>query len=296
MSLGLFQSAHAQINLSTGLSISATVASGDSGTGDTGGGTSGGGSSGGGGGGGGFNYFSTATVHFAGRAYPSSQVLVLKDGVPLATTTAGPDAAFAVTLSGVASGSANFVVVGIDAFGRRSDPISFPLIVTPGVTIDISGIFVAPTIALDKSQVVQGDTLTIFGQSIPASTVVISVHSSSELLHTVKTDSSGAYLYKLDTTPLAIGSHTAKSKTKAEDDISPYSNGVDFTVAESGTAEVPVTTIVSDFNTDGHVNFVDYSIMAYWYKKYSPPADVDLNHDGHVDLIDFSILAYYWTG
>ena len=53
MSLGLFQSAHAQINLSTGLSISATVASGDSGTGDTGGGTSGGGSSGGGGGGGG---------------------------------------------------------------------------------------------------------------------------------------------------------------------------------------------------------------------------------------------------
>jgi hypothetical protein len=41
---------------------------------------------------------------------------------------------------------------------------------------------------------------------------------------------------------------------------------------------------------------VDFSVVAYWYKRTGPPANVDLNKDGRVDLIDFSIMAYNWTG
>jgi hypothetical protein len=41
---------------------------------------------------------------------------------------------------------------------------------------------------------------------------------------------------------------------------------------------------------------VDFSITAYWYGKENPPADVDFNGDGKVNLVDFSIMAFYWTG
>ncbi len=50
-----------------------------------------------------------------------------------------------------------------------------------------------------------------------------------------------------------------------------------------------------DVNGDGKVNLVDFSIMAYWYKRADPPASIDMNGDDKVDLKDFSIMASYWT-
>jgi photosystem II stability/assembly factor-like uncharacterized protein len=50
-----------------------------------------------------------------------------------------------------------------------------------------------------------------------------------------------------------------------------------------------------DFNNDRRVNLVDFSILAYWYKRPSPPKHLDLNNDGKIDLVEFSTLIYYWT-
>lgn len=50
-----------------------------------------------------------------------------------------------------------------------------------------------------------------------------------------------------------------------------------------------------DFNEDGRVNLVDFSILAYWYKKRNPPSHLDVNGDGKIDLVEFSTLIYYWT-
>ena len=61
-------------------------------------------------------------------------------------------------------------------------------------------------------------------------------------------------------------------------------------------AQPEKTPAKGDMNNDKRVNLVDFSVVAYWYKRPSPPATVDLNNDGKVDLVDFSILAYYWTG
>jgi hypothetical protein len=52
----------------------------------------------------------------------------------------------------------------------------------------------------------------------------------------------------------------------------------------------------ADFNQDGYVNIVDFSILAYWYKKQNSPVYVDLNSDTMVTVVDFSIMAFYWTG
>lgn len=54
-----------------------------------------------------------------------------------------------------------------------------------------------------------------------------------------------------------------------------------------------------DLNCDGRVNLVDFSILAYWWKRPLTAVAkqrVDFNGDGKVDLVDFSILAYHWTG
>jgi hypothetical protein len=52
----------------------------------------------------------------------------------------------------------------------------------------------------------------------------------------------------------------------------------------------------SDFNGDGKVNSVDFSIMLAFWKTRAPFKNswVDINRDGQVNSIDFSILLFQW--
>lgn len=272
------------------ISISAIV---DNGNGGGGGGNN---NTGGGGGGGGY-FTSTASVFFSGQAYPLSHITILRDGQVVITTIAGPDANFSATVTNLNSGSYNFSLYAEDSSGRRSDSFSFPLIITNGASTTVSGIFITPTIDIDKTQVKQGDTLNIFGQSLPNSDVVISVHSDPETFHSIHTTISGAYFLNLDTSLLELGLHETKSKTTIGERISPYSKILAFTV---GDKNIDKTTYcgsgVGDMNCDTRVDVIDFSILAYWYKRTTPPNLVDLNHDGKINIVDFSILASHWTG
>ena len=235
-------------------------------------------------------------VTFSGRAYPLSRVTILENGQIAVTTIAGPDAKFSAAISGLSAGNYSFGVYSQDTSGIRSDVFSFPIMITAGVTTDISGIFIAPTISADKAQVKQGDNVALFGQAAPNANVVISVHSATETFHTVPTDSSGAYLLTLDTSNLELGTHAAKSKSVLPAEASDYGKAVNFAVGDRTIPQTACALRIGDLNCDGKVDLVDFSILTYWYKKANPPAAVDLNHDGVVNLVDFSILAYYWTG
>jgi hypothetical protein len=104
-------------------------------------------------------------------------------------------------------------------------------------------------------------------------------------------------LYTLDTAPLELGGHTTKSKTSPlAGVVSAYGKIVNFTVGNKTILNDDKTCRIADLNCDGKVNLVDFSILAYWYKKTPVPEKVDLNNDGKVTLVDFSIMAYYWTG
>lgn len=264
--------------------------------GTTTGGTTGGGS--GGGGGGGYNPVPTnpTSVIFSGRAYPLSSITLLKDGQQVLSTVSGPDANFNMTLSGLTTGNYTFSIIGTDKNGLKSTLFTIPIYITAGATTTVSGIFLAPTIDTDKKEVVRGDNMVIFGQTVPTSTVTISVHST-ERFFTVNSDSQGAYLYTLDTAPLELGGHTTKSKTSPlAGVVSAYGKIVNFTVGNKTILNDDKTCRIADLNCDGKVNLVDFSILAYWYKKTPVPEKVDLNNDGKVTLVDFSIMAYYWTG
>ncbi len=253
-------------------------------------------SSGGGGGGGGGSKVVTSVI-FTGKAYPLSKVGVLKDGQLAISVIAGPDGKFNVALTGMSSGNYVFSVYGEDNSDRRSSLFTFPVYITKGATTQISGIFIPPTISVDKSQVVKGDNIAIFGQSKPDGDITISVHSQQEFFVNTQADKNGVYLYNFDTSVLELGDHATKSKVAKDGEISSFGNVIGFSV---GGVNVPVISDKSgsrgDLNNDRSVNLLDFSIMAFWYLRAEPPIEIDLKADGKIDLVDFSILAYYWTG
>ncbi len=255
------------------------------------------GGGGGGGGGGGVNPPQTV-VNFSGMAYPLSRVFILQDGVIVVNTISDPGANFSVSVTNLSTGNYTFSVYGEDAKGRKSQSFSFPLYITSGTTVNIGNIYLSPTIDIDKSEVKKGDNLAIFGQSVPSSDITISVHSDPEYFFKIKSNTNGVYLYNLDTAILELGKHQTKSKSAIDTRVSSFTSPLSFLVGNETKVkeEVLCSTLRGDLNCDNHVNLVDFSIMAFWYKKTNIPAKVDLNNDTKVTLVDFSIMAYNWTG
>lgn len=264
-----------------------------------------GGGGGGGGGSGAGSFFAPppsvaqTSVTFSGKAYPKSVVTLLKDAQVAVTTVAGSDANFQMSLSGLSAGSYIFSLYAEDKEGRRSNLLTFPAGITSGAATNISGIFIAPTITTDKSEVKKGDNIAILGQSVPLADVIISINSDEEFFGKVLTDKDGAYLYNFDTSVLESGLHTTKSKASlASQMISSFSHAIGFKVGTKNVEKIEEKAEAEkgDVNDDKRVNIVDFSIMAYWYSRPSPPISIDLNNDGKINIVDFSILAYHWTG
>jgi len=258
--------------------------------------------SGGGSGGGSSAYIPTApvtSVVFSGRAYPNSTITLLKDAQIAVSTIAGPDSNFQISLSGLSAGNYIFSLYGQDKNGLRSTLFTFSITLTVGATTNVSGIFIAPTISIDKSEVKKGDNIAIFGQTASQSDVTIMVNSDEEYFAKTRSDKDGVYLYNFDTSPLDFGDHSTKSKSALSGFISSFSSVILFKVGTNNILAPKITDkiiVKSDINGDVRINLIDFSIAAYWYQRPSPPSKIDLNGDGKIDLIDFSIMAYYWTG
>lgn len=257
---------------------------------------------GGGGGGGGGSYIPPPPIFtqviFKGLAYPQSNVTLLKDAQVAATTKAGSDAKFEISLSGLSGGTYTFGVWAEDTKGNRSITYTFTISITAGAITTVSGIFLPPTINTDKSEVRRGDTIAIFGQSVPKSEIDIVVDSKKELFLKTQSDEQGIYSYILGTNLLEFGEYFAKSKAVTESEVSGFSRAISFLIGTNNvikTAEKPVYG-KADFNYDGRVNLIDFSILIYWFDKMNPPAKFDLNNDKNINVYDFSIMAYYWTG
>ena len=282
-------------------STSCGTNSGGGGTGGGGGGgggsTNGGGGSGGAGGGGIIGAFGGGSAVFTGQSYPGSKIIILKDGVIALSDIVGTDGSFNVRLDNISPGSYMFGAYGEDSQKRRSPTVTVGLTIASGVVTTISGFFIPPTVDIDKTEVAQGNNVTVFGSSVPDAAISLSVHSDIALSYNTKADKTGFYTYTFSTTPLGLGIHSVRASAKIADQSTHDSVPIMFTV---GTQDVPkpagVAALRGDVNKDGHVNLIDFSIEAFWYKKPHPPSVNDLNGDGKVDLVDFSIMAAEWTG
>ena len=248
-----------------------------------------------GGGGGGSVYIPPATtetkVVLQGRAYPNSSVTVLKDGSVAGTVIADPQANFKVEITDITAGTYTFGIWAEDKDGRKSITFSFTTSVSSETITTIGGIFLPPTIELDKIGLKKGEILNILGQTAPESKISIFINSADQIVKETKAEKDGTWFYAFNTTPLEDGSHTSRAKSISPDDLtSTYSKTLSFYIGEGA-----VIAKQSDISGDGKINLVDFSILLYnWGTPKNPSAD--LNNDGKVSIVDFSILLYYWTG
>ncbi|MFM2339685.1 MAG: hypothetical protein RLZZ360_321 [Candidatus Parcubacteria bacterium] len=257
----------------------------------------------GGGGGGGGSQTRGAQVVITGRAYPGSEVTILKDAQVVATTIADENATFQVLVRGLAAGTYIFSLYSEDTKGIRSSLLTFPVTVTRNILAKIESVYVAPTITGDKIEVKKGNPIILFGQSFPLSAVTLEVNSEQQFFVKTTAGTDGVYLRSFDSSVLEVGEHHAKARSSIEDTISSQSAAYAFSV---GTKDVYREASVecsprADLNADCRVNLVDFSIAAFWYLRSMTPEFAlreakHLNGDGKINLVDFSILAFNWTG
>jgi hypothetical protein len=256
-------------------------------------------SSGGGGGGGGGTIAPAATdVFFKGIAHPNSKISLLKNSQVVATTRADDDAEFQISFSELSGGVHTFGLWGEDARGNHSVTRTFTVKVTPHVSTFVNDIFLPPTLFVDKKEVRYGDAITLEGFSAPKSLVTVFLKATKEFSQTIESDELGFWTYDVDTSVLTREKFTSRARSKKDDKTSTFSQSVGFLIGHENIAAAVISAFAlqADINKDRRVNLVDFSIMAFWYKKESPPSHVDQNDDGKVDLTDFSIIAFYWNG
>ncbi|MDI6820984.1 MAG: dockerin type I domain-containing protein [Patescibacteria group bacterium] len=252
------------------------------------------GGGGGGGGGGGWSLpSSSATAVLIGKAYPKSVISILVDGVVKATVNADSNASFNTQFE-VLPGIRSFSVYSTDLKGRRSLSYTFTLSFVSGTTATVSGIFLAPTIEIDKSEVKKGDIINVFGQTVPLSTVSVLFDSEETIIKSATVSSDGTYFLAFNSNELQYGDHSVKSQSFLDNTLSAISQILNFKVGERSV----VKNVKGDLNKNGRVNIIDFSIMLYWWGKTTPQAlDIaDINGDKKINLIDLSIMLYYWTG
>ncbi|HTY40137.1 MAG TPA: hypothetical protein VMC43_03565 [Candidatus Paceibacterota bacterium] len=254
-----------------------------------------GGGGGGGIAGGGYSPPQETRVTIQGKAYPSADVNILKDGGVVGVVKANTKADFYFTTTNLTPGVATFGFWATDQSGLKSISLNTTLTIVAGAVTTISGAFIPPTIALDKRQVAHGDKIVISGQSVPDVTIVTHVNSDQEILSSTSTDDLGRWKIPFDTTPLKTEDfHTAQ----AHFEISTGGSLVKSQLSQSVTFYVGQNSVgkkfLADLNGDGKVNLVDFSILLYHWGSAGPIGDI--NGDGKVDLADFSIMLFYWTG
>ncbi len=263
----------------------------------------------GGGGGGGMpdilKRVPTGEITFCGKGYPRESVVLLKDGQIATTTIATIDEDFSIRLKGL-EGAYLFGLYGTDRTGVQSLTTTFTASARNDVVVNTECVVLAPTIRSNKSEVRHGDTVVISGQTMSFADIHIEVapgNSSSPNKQTLKTksDKNGLYSYTINTSPLIKGATYVVVATASKGaSISQRSKNLQVYIGDKNVflEEISSAQKPWDFNSDQKVNLIDFSILAYWYKRPVTTVSVkyDLNKDGKIDLRDFSILAFYWTG
>lgn len=236
-------------------------------------------------------------VIFKGLAYPDSRVRLERDGALVASVPADPTAHFEIEVSGLAAGTYTFSLSGTDAAGRVGKAMQFAVSITEGTTITMNGIFLGPTIILDKTTARLGDTVTVLGATVPESAVTILVSSEEERTFKTTADRRGGWVHQFIAEDLGIGTHSVRAKAVAPtQEISDFSAPVSFAITE-GEPKPCDGKLPGDLNCDGKVNLVDFSVLLFYWNKKKPANDrADINHDGRVTIRDLSILLYWWTG
>lgn len=240
-------------------------------------------------------------IVFRGLAYPRGIVSLLRNGSVIAQSSSQQNGTFEIRLQNLSAGTHTFGIHAIDEERRVSKLLTLTVLITKGVTTFVDGIFLPPTLTSDKEEVKVGNTIIFSGRSAPLLEVRLSIKGNSEILKKTTSNAAGLWSFTLSTEGFSFGSYEVKSRAVSIVDTSPYGDNLSFIVSNVDKIRKKSSVLSGirkrcDLNDDNRVNLLDFSIMAFWYKRLGFPDKVDLNVDTKVNLTDLSILAYCWTG
>lgn len=242
----------------------------------------------------------TDSAVFKGAAYPGATISVLKNGLVLHETPVFADGSFAIPVRNIVPGTYTFSLVAKDSHGLKSSPVTYTIMIVSGIVTEVIGVVMPPTITSDKTEVKVSDSIIFSGTSIPNTEIKLTIFARTGVTRDAVANASGTWSYMHTTNNLDFGNYTVRARTKVSAALTLYSETILFTVGNKNTlrkkTEVSLIGARCDLNNDSRVNLLDFSIMAYWYKRIGFPMKVDLNSDGRINLTDLSILAYCWTG
>ncbi len=234
-------------------------------------------------------------VIVTGKSYPESDVHILKDGKVIGIVRTDTKADFYFETSEIPAGITSFGFWSQDPTGLKSTLLSLTFRVVSGAVTNISGVYLSPTIEVNKKSVQKGEDIKIYGSTVPQTEIKVFIHSDEEIVAKASSTEKGSWSLDFNTEPLSVDFHTAKAQFEANVSgnvvRSGFSRIVSFYVGRAGAEPVCAE---ADLNGDGRVNLTDFSILLFYWGTDNECADQ--NQNGTVDLIDFSIMMYYWTG
>lgn len=233
-------------------------------------------------------------VTLSGVTFPNAKITLLRDGQVTTTLFANTDGSFRILLNGLNLGIYQFAIFAEDRNGVQSAPYVINAVVLQLTGYNVQNIIIPPTITARPTQLSSGQTLTVFGYAPAGSSVLISIPGQPALANTLA-DQTGFYNSEIRAS-LSKGVYPFRSKATVGTITSPESRPVDVYIDLPQPKPDPVIAACVDYNRDGRVNLIDFSILLFWFGKDSPPARIDCNHDTRIDIKDFSLLMYYWTG
>lgn len=130
------------------------------------------------------------------------------------------------------------------------------------------------------------------GSGVPGSSVVITIHGAETQTYTLEVSQEGVYSISVPVS-LSRGDYTITASYAGDTAIS---KTITLMIGTSTLTRLENTrNIPGDCNVDQRITLLDFSVLAYWFRRPHPPSCVDTNHDGVLTLVDFSIMAFYWN-
>jgi len=222
-----------------------------------------------------------STATFTGVA-PSFSLVTIKDnGTTAATTTTNGAGTFSKTVTST-PGLHDFALYYTDTSGRITPETIFEDVSLPfHADTQINNIHLPPTIELSRSSIFFGESVLIFGQAAPGSTIHFVVNGI-EIASATLTASDYSFLLNSGYQVGSNSIHTYLTRDGFANSINSFSQILNVSSCRR-----------SDLNCDGHVNLTDFSILMFWWNTSGPTGDINL--DGTVGLVDFSIMLFDWT-
>jgi hypothetical protein len=224
-----------------------------------------------------------STATFSGFAPVSSTVTIKDNSVVAGTTTTTLAGTFSKTIIST-PGLHDFSLYLTDTAGRTTPETIFSGVAIISQTDNpISNIHLAPTIALSKSTIFKGETVSVFGQGAKGSTIHVFINGVERFTSNLTTSD---WQFTFGQSHYNVGANSF------------YAYLTRSSVVNSINSFTKILTVNnckrSDLNCDTFVNLTDFSILLYYWGSSHTPADT--NGDGKVGLIDFSIMMFDWTG